>query len=222
MISSFNKGGNKTLAPAPFSSSAHKFYFSLRGLALLIGVSLLNYPAAPPNTATFEAPREEINMELHYYSIQGSTLEELKSAIAEKGPRDYLGQKRDAALQWTVSWQRENKALTAITVKNKTTLTLPRWDGADSADPILRESWHKYMAAILKHEKQHLRHLEAHLPKIKKRLQQTLKANPSITSQELNTIGHQELELIRKLDRNYDRVSDHGRNEGVLLIEHGA
>jgi predicted secreted Zn-dependent protease len=156
---------------------------------------------------------------LDQYSVVGDTAEKIRAELDQRGPKDQLGNPRDAFTEWLVSWSwpdrdgRYDYSNTKVT--RNVTITVPRWESVDAASRELQSRWNIYLTALLRHEQKHLELVDAHYQEIPARIKQAYEQNNELTEQEANAIAGEVLAKIRRLDREYDETTNHGRREGV-------
>lgn len=80
------------------------FRFGALFLALFLVLGSPVWPGEKNSEALLERLRRIESLELVPFEISGSTLEELREDIRAKGPRDLYGTRRDAAVEWQISW----------------------------------------------------------------------------------------------------------------------
>lgn len=91
--------------------------------------------------------KPKITVTTEYYTVTGSTIEELRKQMTEKGPNGFWGY-----AEWRVNWS------STCQVHLRITYTYPRWANRDKASPKLRSRWDKYIANLITHEKRHGTH----------------------------------------------------------------
>lgn len=140
------------------------------------------------------------------------------------GPVDERGKRRFARVNWEVWWDFPSVNgqfdFMRTYTSYKLALIIPEWRAGPDAEPGLASRWAEYSSKLLAHEMQHVKHLEMHIDLIAPAIAEAARRNPSLTRAEANEIGHSILSRIRKLDREYDRETDHGKKEGVSLHKH--
>ena len=107
----------------------------------LLIVLLVAFPGA-----TAEA-KPKITVTTEYYTVTGSTIEELRKQMTAKGPKGFW-----AYAEWRVNWSAQ------CVVNLRITYTYPRWTNREKASPKLRAHWDKFIANLITHEKGHGTH----------------------------------------------------------------
>jgi len=126
-----------------------------------------------------------------YYDVDAVTLSDLRAQMKTRGPRGYWGYAR-----WNVKADRD------CDVTLRVTYTLPRHVAPDGMADLDRAKWEAMIAVLEQHERNHGAHGLAAAKEVKA----------------ANCVGT--WRIIRKWaeqDRIYDRQTDHGRKEGVVL-----
>ena len=135
------------------------------------------------SAAATAAQAQSISRTYSYFSIGGSTLEEIDKELSRRGPKvKSTGQRHPGATQMqfstrytfasTANWCRIDNAV--VTVKAK--IILPNWGQRRRADEDTRLIWDTLNADIRRHEeshvqiaKQHARELESELGRLGRR-----------------------------------------------------
>jgi predicted secreted Zn-dependent protease len=165
-----------------------------------------------------------INTHYKYYWIYPKNKQDLGKALDKQSPIISNGQKYRGHTQWQVNWHywwyenpnscKITKVKTALTV----TYTLPRIAENYRVDAETRQSFDRYWQALFNHEQNHKNSGLLAARAIEKALL-NLVAFP--TCQQLQTtanqIGNNWVQKYRQRDVEYDRHTDHGRKEGVML-----
>ena len=182
---------------------------------ILLGAALCSPAAAGPTVS-------EINS---YYDIAGGSLPELVAQMRLLGPTIEGSARRYwARTTWHVRWRftyRERGfscVIETVSVSLKINYTYPRWKDESGADETSRKAWARMMSALERHERQHAQHGRDAALEIERGIG-ALKAQRScaLLEREANALGHRIVEQYVARDAEFDRRTDHGRNEGVHL-----
>lgn len=154
-------------------------------------------------------------VETVYYSIYGSSYEELSQQMAQKGPRGFSAY-TSSSLKYNYRTTSAGSAcrIAQINVDYVLTYTMPQWEAPDSAPPALIDWWGKFYTALLSHEENHGRIADQRYSAIRTKLS-SLGTRPScaefgpLLTQEYNVISQ---EFAAK-QAEYDRLTQHGRTE---------
>lgn len=157
-----------------------------------------------------------------YYDIAGTSAKQLRQEMNRKGPPDESGERFDANTKWWLKWNfwyepgRMGCRFTRFELDNQSEIVMPRWRDANAASPLLRDRWNRYYQALLAHEMQHRTHgVEA-----EREIRQLAAGFRSASGcaaigDEFNRKAQQIIEKYRQADREFDRRTHHGMNEGA-------
>jgi predicted secreted Zn-dependent protease len=158
-----------------------------------------------------------------YYSIQGTTAPALRSQMKMLGPLDN-GKHFDAYTKYHVQWRYEFDQsdgackLTNIHVTVNTNYIYPRWENYFSATSAMQSNWNTYFARLSAHERKHGEHGVNAANEIDTMLSQLpAMTNCNVLGDTANDRAYQILEKYQRVDSEYDQVTNHGINEGVML-----
>lgn len=128
---------------------------------------------------------------LRYYDVDATTLRGLEDQMAERGPNGFWGFAR-----WQVSTERGCKVTVRIHY------TLPRHTNLAALSTADRAEWERMTSVLEQHERNHGR-------------------NGKLAAQEVQSADCKgKWRIIRKWvkqDRLYDKRTNHGRLEGIIL-----
>ncbi len=162
-----------------------------------------------------------INVEKEYYSISGSTADELRQQMDTLSPVQASGERYDAYTSWFVNWRFnwdtvDNQC--QITQVNSTVdvkFTLPEWENRQQSDTALKFQWDKYYQALILHEKGH----QLFGVKTAKIIERKLMMLSADTCQELetnaNALANQILDRFVTWEKRYDDITNHGMRTGA-------
>ena len=170
----------------------------------------------------FAEPDIEINKK--YYTVSGTTAAEIRASLTSNSPVTYKGRKHDARTDWQVSWNyywnetpRECK-LTSINTSLEVSYTLPRLTTHAKLEEPLKSRWNNYYDALLKHEEGHqnfgiksVREIEATLHALGPR------KDCDTLQKDANSAGHRILKKYAKLEKAYDKETNHGIKNGAVF-----
>ena len=156
------------------------------------------------------------------FEVNGETAEEIRAELNAKGPLDVQRYHRDAFTRWYVKWRwnfsAQGKAdIKSTQVSYQISLHLPKWTPSDGTSQALITQWDRFFANLLKHERRHIDFVLEHYEAVSENIRKAAQQSPDLTAAEANAIGEEVLARIRSLDAHYDKVSAHGKNEGVLF-----
>ena len=166
--------------------------------------------------------REECPVEIsyEYYDVSGDTFADIMHSIRSQGPVDARGKRRYARTDWTVEWQWERDLdgviqPGSVKVECRAKLTLPRRVGGSALSPLDAERWSAYERLLMRHELNHVRHVEVVAPEIARRIKQRHERHGTVSAKTAQRVAKAVLQDIRELDRAYDRRTVHGATEGI-------
>jgi predicted secreted Zn-dependent protease len=196
------------------------------GLCLLLAVyALAGHETIADDSIKLQIAQEEVlrqsgllslqNLKVFYYDINGGTGDEIRKKLNQLGPKDWRGISRDAHLKWTIGWKwpydQSGKALFQKTTSNiRFELTFPRITKGP-----MPNGWLEFLALLAKHEYQHAQHALDHYQQIADKIRKAASNTKKFNYKAANLIGEEVLEQIRRLDREYDIATDHGKTEGI-------
>lgn len=155
------------------------------------------------------------NLKVFYYDIDGGTGAEIRQKLNLRGPKDWRGISRDAHLKWIIGWKwqhdKSGKALFQTTTSHiRFELTFPRITNGP-----MPNGWLKFLALLAKHEYQHAQNALGHYQQIADKIRVASSNNKQFNFKDANLIGEEVLEQIRRIDREYDISTEHGKTEGI-------
>lgn len=165
-----------------------------------------------------------VKIEYKYYSIYPKTKWDLNNELNRRSPIIFQGKRYRGYTQWLVRWQyqwwstAQQCQITKVITNLDVTYTLPRIPLDYNADPEARRVFNRYLAALFKHEENHENSGLYGARAIEKAL---LNLGPFPNCQSLQTKAESTAQRIiqryRQRDLEYDRQTDHGRKEGIMI-----
>ena len=188
----------------------------LVALILLSGVIASLFPG---DTGWFE-PVCGSDVGVEWYDVQGDSKIEILKDLFEKGPRDERGAPRFAYTKWNVKWHWATfgdgkPEFEEMNLTCNVTIRLPHLVQSQNRPKALQESWNRFIAGTITHERNHLTHVALLAPKIPVLIKEAAKVNPNLNAEQANKIGYSILDQIKELDRDYDKRTGHGGTEGI-------
>jgi predicted secreted Zn-dependent protease len=188
----------------------------LLALQTATGPDLSAYPEASPRLfAAAPAVADFENVTLRGYEVRGRNARAVRASINDGRPADLGGARHDAVTYWNYRWQfsgtngRCDPASTVVTYT--VTLVLPDLVTLDQMNRNDREKWNTYFAALVLHETNHVRIAEAGAQGVR----QAMRAAPDCESAQ--AVGLAENQRVGAASAEYDRLTNHGRNEGATF-----
>ncbi len=177
--------------------------------------------------ATLPATAADRNdFEVRYYTVTGSSVQELRNELNTKGPIGESGEVSEGNTRSRIEWRFDfDKTGGTCTVKEAfvdmtTVMILPRWQRPPGVDPELVSHWNRYITALRLHEDGHRYLAEAAVREIRRVLAK--KSNgPDCTTlrKQMNSKAHALIEEVERKQVEYDRETGKGRKQGVWLPE---
>lgn len=176
-------------------------------------------PAAPA------ASPPPLSVKYHFYPIQGTTADELRSQMLQTSPvSDPNGNSFDALTRWDVHWNfhfaRSGKSCSPDAVSSRVDVlfTLPQWRVPNFVSSDLQTEWADYIKALKLHEEGHKKNgIDA-----AQAVQQALNRLPEYPDcQQLEKAAKQVADRViadyNQRDIAYDRATGHGRTQGAVF-----
>ena len=154
-----------------------------------------------------------------YYDIRGQTMAELRAEIGRLGPGEFAAYVKAAVnARYQFRYTSSECWLSSSRVDVEVTYLMPRWVGPAGPSEALREAWRRYWLALKRHEDGHKNNwLRAGTA-----IQDALRVLPAEASCEAlrklaDAAIKRLLERHRRHDEDYDRRTEHGRNQGTAI-----
>jgi len=166
-----------------------------------------------------------IRLHTSYYYIDGPSAAVLAAQLDQKGPVGSDGIHYAGKTRWDIQWkfspqqQGTTCSMKGVAMAIGIAQTMPRWRGENKGAAGLKALWSKFLDALQRHEDGHKEHglkagreIEAAVLAVK----------PASNCEDLesaaNTAAQAIVSKYQALDEEYDRKTDHGRNQGVNLL----
>ncbi len=183
-----------------------------------------HYGDAPP-TAGANRLRGLTNAEavdLRWYPVTGTDAKAMWRAIGANGPRRDDGKFFAARTDWNLGYRYQTRVLdgqcrvTDVTTRLAVVMRLPRWDDEADAPPDLRQRWQRYLEALRLHEEGHRDNGVAATSEVQAKLG-VLPPRPDCGGfdAEARNVASEIVARYVERDREYDRVTEHGRTQGA-------
>lgn len=164
------------------------------------------------------------DIQYQYYSIYPKQKTDLEGEMQTRSPILVNGKKFKGYTKWYVNWkfwwyEKPNDCrITNTQVSLKVIYTLPQIPKNYATSPDTRSIFNQFYNALFKHEQNHKNSGLFAARDIEKALL-NLGSFPSCQELEIaaNRKGNQIIEQYAQRDRDYDKRTDHGRLEGVML-----
>jgi len=170
--------------------------------------------------------RSEPNIQINYkfYDIYPVKPEELYQEMHQQSPIVRNGRKFVGLTNWRVNWKyswqkaKEQCKIETIATDLQVTYTMPRIHTSQAVSPQLKQAFDRYYAELLQHERGHkdsglfaAREIEQEL------LNMQFYEDCEQLSQAANYRAKQIIKKYNQRDRDYDRLTQHGRLTDVNL-----
>jgi predicted secreted Zn-dependent protease len=157
----------------------------------------------------------------HYYDVD-ATGADLMAAVTRASPVRENGKIFHAYARWTVGWRlgwaRDAAGLCRVASAQVTlasTITLPRLVAGDA---LQGRRFDRYLTALTSHELGHYRHGEEAAAEVRSALQALgPMENCGALDRAAAATAAAIVERYRQRDREYDRLTEHGRTQGASL-----
>lgn len=165
-----------------------------------------------------------INITTRFYPVEGNDLISIQQSILKNGPIGESNQRFHAVTRWNTQWSyrwietNDLCRLQDIEVNVDIEYVLPRLKTTAKQTQSIHRSWQKYYSALFKHEQQHKDYGVQAATEIERRLLAINKQMLCSTLQSsLTNTAQQVLKKYDRLEKEFDKKTNHGINQGVRL-----
>jgi predicted secreted Zn-dependent protease len=186
---------------------------------------------ARPNITTLTAARATTPADIggrpddviRYYDIRGTTAAELRAEIARLGPVTD-GARNQGVTNWRLSWQPvtsvsgQRCSVSSLNVSLTIEIVLPRWTNEIGAQQGLSANWRSYLTGLLSHEHGHKDIATEGADEVRalvKAAQPAASCEAAVAT--INAAGKAIVDKTIARQRQYDRDTNNGRDQGVRL-----
>ena len=166
----------------------------------------------------------EVSINTQYYPVTGFNSTQIRQSIQQSGPIGKDGRRYHANTNWKLSWSYrwiESTSVCRITqvdVSIDINYLLPKHQHTDNLPQELKTDWENFFQALFRHEQQHKTYgVEAARELELKLLQIDQQLSCSRLDDLVSTTAQEVLDKYDRLERDYDRITGHGLNQGVVL-----
>ena len=159
-----------------------------------------------------------------YYMVAGETAEDIWTDVLAKTPVYQNGKRYAAHTKWNVSWQfwwldKGNSCeITRVTTGLEVTYTLPRLKQTSSIPDSVVAKWDKYYVALFEHELGHKDVGSKAAIEIENKIYNMAPRNScEQLESDANEIGKSVIAKYSRIDKDYDRTTNHGLNTGAVF-----
>jgi len=153
------------------------------------------------------------NVGIRYYSVSGTTPEEIRRSMEPQRPKDsWDGMAVDAVTRWTYSWSLPGDSSRCdpdqARVGFEALVILPRLANPEQVPPEVRQRWDAFVTSLEKHEAYHVRHAWENRGEV-------LKAIRASSCKSWNEAAQAAARRVAEQQRAYDVETRHGATEVV-------
>jgi predicted secreted Zn-dependent protease len=156
--------------------------------------------------------------------VSGKTIDAIKTDIRKKSPVKHNGRLHVAYTKWNVNWRfwwlesSDACKITRVATTLDVAYTLPKLEHPAAMPADLLERWEKYYSALYDHEQGHK---DLGL-KAATEIEQTIsdmepRKSCSQLERDANKLAKAVISKYSRLEKAYDRTTNHGLNTGVVL-----
>lgn len=166
-----------------------------------------------------------VRLHTSYYYIDGPSAAVLAAQLDQKGPLGSDGRRHPARTRWDIQWKLSPEQQgTSCTMKDAAVAvgiaqTLPRWRGESKGAATLKARWSAFSNALQRHLERHKQNAMKAAGEIEAAVRSV---KPASNCEDLEAAANAAAQAIvsryQELDEQYDRQTDHGRNEGATLL----
>jgi predicted secreted Zn-dependent protease len=172
--------------------------------------------STPPNESRDPIQIEIENATMIYYTITGSTANELRQEMSKLGTLDPDdGLRYDARTDWYISWNwpgygESECDLSQTSINYDIKVTVPFWKPSSDIDPALVNRWNHYMNNLAMHEQGHVNIILNHYLKVRDAIQ-------AATCDTAEEVAQEAANELRVLNQEYDKQTGHGETQGAVF-----
>ncbi len=177
-----------------------------------------NSPLAEETTDLWRDIFSPSKIEIYLYEVEGDSLASLKQSMLKRGPVAVNGKIYFAQARWLIDWKwpvsEKGPQYLDARITQDLKITIPYYN---SKQDSLNLKWNSIYENIIKHELQHLIHGHAAAMQIRNLLilfaTESTYPSSKIANEKIDKI----INDTRNLDIHYDKQTNHGASEGVVL-----
>lgn len=163
-----------------------------------------------------------INIQTKYYPVMGNNSKSILQSINSRGPVGKNGKRFHALTKWQVQWSYRwlesgsRCRLTETTVNLDVEYLLPELQQPETISESLATNWDNYYSALYSHEQQHKDFgVQAATELDKELLSIEKKQNCNRLEKQIADTAQKVLDKYDQIEKEFDRVTNHGINQGV-------
>jgi predicted secreted Zn-dependent protease len=166
----------------------------------------------------------ELRLNNVFYTVTGDTVEALWADVLARTPVAKNGKKHVAYTRWEVNWRfwwqdnGENCDINKVNTQLDVTYTLPRLESAATTPENVAERWNRYYAALFEHEQGHKDLGLQAAQEIEQQISNMgARTDCAMLERDANRIARDVIENYIHIEKEYDRTTNHGLNNGVVF-----
>lgn len=174
------------------------------------------------NTSVLKA-EPSIDIRTRFYTVSGTDSASIHRSIQRNGPIGNDGRRYHAYTQWKIDWNYRwtqtqlNCRLSQLSVDLEIHYLLPELQAVESLPSRLRNNWERYYTALYRHEQQHSDYGIQAAQELEQQLSAIGVRPCGELEDELIQSAQRVLDKYRELEKAFDRDTDHGIRQGVML-----
>ena len=164
-----------------------------------------------------------INIQTTFYNISGTDSKSIQKSLSTYGPTGKDGKRYHALTNWKIDWNyrwissNTHCQLEKVEVNTDVTYLMPELSSKPSLSKIMHNRWNRYYLALFKHEQQHKDYAVSAAKELDRELN-TLKLQPCAQLEKnISAQAQSILDKYKRLEKGFDRRTEHGIKQGVLL-----
>lgn len=172
--------------------------------------------------AVYSEPKTRINYV--YYTVGGDSAEAIWADTLAKTPVAHEGRRHVGYTRWHVNWQfwwqdkGDSCEISTVKTRLDVSYTLPRLRPDDALSDQTLARWNRFYDALFSHEQGHKKlGTEAALAIEKRIAGMGARRNCEQLEREANAIAHSVIEEYSRLEKEYDKSTNHGVNTGATF-----
>lgn len=157
----------------------------------------------------------------NYYSVTGSTLREIQRSMMHNRPANV---DREALTEWSVRAKfsvakfQGGYRCGGFTTTTTIRMILPRWTAPEGVPESVRHEWERFINALKQHEQGHALFALTTAGQINRRVAEVgIEPDPESLKSRVDGIVAQTIQESREREREYDRLTRHGVEQGAVL-----
>jgi len=162
----------------------------------------------------------------NYYSVSGSTIREIKRSMTCNRPAQVS---REGLTEWNIRWRfapaklQGNYRCSGFTTTTTIRITLPRWTPPAGVSDSVKQEWDRYIILLKQHEAGHGQIAMAAAGELHRRAGEIgTSPDPDALKSTVDNLMLETLREFHERDREYDRLTNHGVDQGATLAGHSS